>query len=142
MNRLSLILLFGLLLAGCQITNNSIKAVKINDQILTIEVASTESKKIRGLSGRENLPADSGILFIYPNYDIRQIWMKEMRFPIDIIWIKDNQVVGLGENLPIPTSTELLIYPSPEPINYIIETNAGWTKDKKIKIGDGVDFIY
>ena len=113
----------------------------INNNTIQIEIADTPEKIVKGLSGEDSLPQNSGMLFIYPDYKIRQFWMKEMQFSIDIIWLKDDLIVGITQNIPAPTSTNLLKYPSNQPVNHVLELNSGWVEKNKIKIGDRVEFI-
>src|SRR3972149_7220741 len=69
-----------------------------------VEVARTEAEKVRGLSGREGLAADRGMLFVYETPVRPMIWMREMRFPLDILWIRDGRVVDVvrGAKAPAP----------------------------------------
>ncbi len=110
---------------------------RIGDQIIQTYLADTDEERVRGLSGRERLEPDKGMLFVFPDYAVRSFWMKEMKFPIDIIWIKDNRVIGIEPNAPQPrTFSELLkTYQSPEPVNYVLEVNAGFMK--KFSLGAG-----
>lgn len=65
--------------------------------------------------------------------------MKDMRFPIDILWIKDGKVTGFIENAPAPTSgtedSKLPTYSSKTPVDYVLELPAGYAKQYGIKIG-------
>jgi len=92
------LLLFLLLsLIGCQ---KQIKKteVTIGGTTVEVEIADTQTARIQGLSGRESLAENSGMLFLWPEADYYSIWMKEMKFPIDIIWINGNQVVDFIES--------------------------------------------
>lgn len=112
--------------------------VTIGRSVFFAEVMTGEEERNRGLSGRESLPRNRGMLFIFPKKDNLHFWMKNMFFPIDIIWISDNKVVGIDRNaLPdgdLPTKA----YASPEPVNRVIEVNAGFAAENNISVGDEV----
>src|SRR3989344_8940875 len=61
--------------------------IKIGQKTIFIEIADTQEKQKKGLSGRDNLPEDSGMLFVFKEEGHHQFWMKDMNFSIDIIWI-------------------------------------------------------
>ncbi len=122
---------------------NSAKPVTllINGKTITVEIADQAAEQIKGLSERKALDADSGMLFVYPDKKFRSFWMKDMNFPLDIIWLDDNTVVGLEKNLAPAGSLPSKSYESPLPVNYILEVNAGFTDKYAIKIGDKVKFF-
>ncbi|MCX7918749.1 MAG: DUF192 domain-containing protein [bacterium] len=130
------VLLF--LLIGCKTTSPPISQVIINGHPVTVELAVTQEERRRGLSYRDSLPADYGMLFIYPNSAIRSYWMNEMRFPIDIIWIRENRVVGIVHSA--STTSPPQRFQSPEPVNYVLEVNAGWANAHSITTGAHVVF--
>ena len=114
--------------------------VTIGGQKINLEIVTTTQDMARGLSNRDSLPADSGMLFVYSNYVSPGFWMKDMRFPIDIIWIRDAVIIGAQENAPvIATGTLPLYYPS-QLVNDVLEVNAGFVKANNIKAGDRVEF--
>lgn len=140
--RFIVFLSINLALVGCAIpTTRPTPAVIINNNRIEIEIAQTDAEQTRGLSNRPALPADSGMLFIFPQPKIPVFWMKEMRFPLDFIWINNNAVVDITADVPSPTSTVLLHYRPDQPVSYVLEVNAGWTKAHGVKIGDQVKFI-
>ena len=66
--------------------------------------------------------------------------MRDMKFSIDIIWIRDNAVVDVSENLPLPVFGNLLIEYSPSSnINKVLEVPAEFVKANNIKIGDNLE---
>lgn len=109
-----------------------------------VDVADTKSTQVLGLSGREILNPNTGMLFVYPNKAVKNFWMRGMRIPIDIIWLNDNRVVNISPNLPTPRKYmrdfELPLYGSIYPVNYILEVNAGDTKKYQINIDDVVEY--
>ncbi len=111
--------------------------ITIENNTWNIEVAESLKDRIKGLSGRNNLKKDSGMLFIFSGSDFHSIWMKEMNFPIDIVWIDKNfKVVGL-KNVAKPESYPEIFKPQ-SPARYVLEISAGEAKRAKIKIDSTV----
>ncbi|OGZ31936.1 MAG: hypothetical protein A3H02_00415 [Candidatus Niyogibacteria bacterium RIFCSPLOWO2_12_FULL_41_13] len=113
--------------------------IKIGETIISVELADDSPKQTRGLSGKDKLKENNGMLFIYDKPEIRSIWMKDMKFPIDIIWVDENKKIIGVENGVKPES-----YPksfeSPGPVKYILETNSGFAEKYGLKPGALVDF--
>ncbi len=127
--------------------------VTIGTKTFQVEVASTTLERARGLSGRDSLAEDSGMFFIFDAPSDYGFWMKDMKFPIDIIWIKgspsqilpgktwEGKVAGFAENAaPEPSKSvwDLKIYYPPEPVDRVLEVNAGDVAKYGIKVGDKV----
>lgn len=115
----------------------------VSGQIKTtveVEVADSTDERNRGLGGRESLEQNSGMLFIFAGADRYKFWMKGVKFPLDFIWIKDDEVIDLLPNVPTPEPSQadatLPIYTSVAPIDKVLEVNAGFIQQKNIKIGD------
>lgn len=103
-----------------------------------LEIVDTPHARQQGLSGRESLKNDMGMLFIFEQPDTYGIWMKEMYFPIDIIWLDDtHEVVHIVEHA-MPESFPEVFYPS-RPARFVIEVASGFVKDQNITIGDVLD---
>lgn len=117
--------------------------VLVNELEFKVDVADTAQKRYQGLSGKERLLEDEGMLFVFHDYYMPSFVMREMNFPIDIIWIKDNIVAGIEKNIPLVKDNSQLIRYSPKGfINYALEINAGITDKHNIKIGDSVVINY
>ena len=84
-----------------QVVKPTTPLVTINKLEIPVEVMRTEAEVQKGLSGRPYLDQDKGMLFIFAKSDIYRFWMPDMHFPIDIIWINNNQVVDISKNVPI-----------------------------------------
>lgn len=113
------------------------KIMLINNQTIKVEVVNEASTMAKGLSGRNNLCANCGMLFVYPDYQIRNFWMKEMNFPLDIVWIRDETIVGFAVDVqPFDEQGQISRMASAEPINLVLELNSGWLKKNNVKIGD------
>lgn len=106
---------------------------------VSVDVVDTPALRMRGLSGRPGLAPDEGMLFLFETPRIQSFWMKEMRFPIDIVWIRDGRVVGISPNLPVPKNPQQLPqYPSPVPCDVVLELRAGAARHWGLLIGDAV----
>jgi len=122
---------------------NKIISVKIGEDIFEAEVAETMAQKAKGLSYRDGLDEDGAMYFDFGKGSERVFWMMGMRFPIDIIWIKNNAVVGLEKNVPAPAvgtpENALKRYYSPGAIDKVLEINAGLSDELGIKTGDLIE---
>lgn len=120
------------------------KEVKVGSTRVLAELADTPEKRNLGLSGRNSLGANEGMLFVFDKKDTRpSFWMEGMLISIDIIWIDDGKVSQLDLNVPPPEpdtpSNELPLYKPSVGIDYVLEVNAGFVKDKGIAVSDNVD---
>ncbi|MFA5853657.1 MAG: DUF192 domain-containing protein [Patescibacteria group bacterium] len=113
--------------------------ITLRDKTFTVEIADTEKKKERGLGGRDVLAVDHGMYFPFPSANYWVFWMKDMRFPIDILWIRDGVIVDIDASVPVPTSEDLETYSPIEPADAILELNAGLAAEIGVKAGDRVD---
>jgi hypothetical protein len=109
------------------------------------EVADTSAKRVRGLSGRESLPEQTGMLFVFEFGSVSSFWMKGMRFPLDFVWIGSECVVAdVTENVPNPapdTADALLpLYRPDAPSSFAFEIKAGEIEALGIEVGDEVIF--
>lgn len=119
--------------------------LKIDDTTVNIEVADTPTKRSKGLSGREILASDSGMLFTFPEAKKYQFWMKDMKIPLDFIFIREGKVVDILTKVlpPVPNQAKetLPIYEPISPIDMLLEVNGGFVLSTNIKIGDEVFLI-
>jgi uncharacterized membrane protein (UPF0127 family) len=126
-----------------QITDHGLLAISLGQKNLTVEIVNTAASITQGLSGREQIGSD-GMLFLLPQTTIPTFWMKEMKFDLDFIWLKNNQVVDITRDVPHPDPetplTALPIYSPPGPINMVLEVNAGQAAVWKIEPGDKLSF--
>lgn len=109
--------------------------IRIGSQELSVEIADTLEKQIRGLSGHQPLKENEGMLFAYENPRVLSFWMRDMRFPIDIIWIDEGRdIVGIAPNLSPDTFPQT--FSSAVPVQYVLEVSAGWAELHGVVIGD------
>lgn len=112
----------------------------INDKKINLIVAKSAKEKEIGLSEKTSLPQDQGMIFPFdkPSLDY-SFWMKNMKFPIDIIFINKNKVVTLYPNAKTPESAQSpIVYKPTEPADKVLEINAGLSKKYNIKVGSEV----
>ena len=115
----------------------SVNTVVINNTAFNVDIADNDTDRANGLSGRKFLSDGAGLLFIFDNPGIYPFWMKDMNFPIDIIWIDENlKVVYIKENA-LPESYPEIFNPNIKAM-YVLEVNSGEVGLNKIKIGDDV----
>ena len=83
------------------------------------------------------------MLFVFSEPHIQRFWMKDMNFPLDIIWIRDFKVIGLEENVPQPANNDgkTARMNSPEPADMVLEVNAGEVAKYGISAGDMVQLV-
>ena len=87
-------------------------------------VATTSADQEEGLSGRQSLPADQGMLFVFDQPGSYEFWMKDMNFPLDMVWInEDKTVAGVTADLSPDTYPDTFL--PPNDIKYVLEINAG-----------------
>lgn len=113
--------------------------VEIKRVAVKAEVADTDAKRFRGLSGRRGLDEDHGMIFIFDEYQRPGFVMRKMKFSIDILWVNDDKIIDISENLLPPKPDEDLrsYYPVSD-VNYVIEVPAYFTEKYNIMIGDKV----
>jgi uncharacterized membrane protein (UPF0127 family) len=120
--------------------NNVSKAptATINNHTFKLELAKTQQDKVIGLSKKEMLDKNTGMLFLFEKPSILSFWMKDMKFPIDIIFIKNNRIVTIHKNVlpPKNPNDKLPIYNSKELADTVLEINAGLSKKYNFKEND------
>lgn len=137
----SLFILSGAVFVAAQLSVP--RLVVLNGIKIKVDLADTPEKQTRGLSGQPALADDEGLLFVYDGYYLPKFWMKDMLFPIDIIWLKDGMVAGWEDSAPVPADGEILpTYQPPIFINEVLEVRAGFVRDHGIKIGDHADKLF
>ena len=114
--------------------------IETSSKIVTInvEIAKTEAELTQGLSNRKSIDQNSGMYFELGQRAVTSFWMKEMLFPLDIIWIDNGTIVGIEKNAPIPTSATIPTFHSPTEVTNVLEVNAGFSTQNKINPGDTI----
>jgi uncharacterized membrane protein (UPF0127 family) len=117
-----------------------LKKAFVDNSLVWVKIAQTPEQRKQGLSGVKSLAENEGMLFVFETAGIYKFWMKEMNFPLDFIWIRQNKVVDLTENLPAPSpgapESQIASCRPKTPADMVLELPAGWIKKHQIKIGD------
>ncbi|MDP3710811.1 MAG: DUF192 domain-containing protein [bacterium] len=123
-----------------------LKNMKVGPKEIKVELVSDMTKRAKGLSGRDGLAKDRGLLMIFEEPGKYGIWMKDMKFSIDIFWIRKNKIVYAEKNVPPPvvgTPDALLpVYVSSTEADMVLETAAGFADKNKIQAGDMAELVY
>lgn len=105
----------------------------------SVLVSNTEEKRILGLSNTTKLDEKNVMLFIFPQNDYHGIWMKDMNYSIDIVYLdEDMTVINYFDNI-APTTYPTVYYPE-KLARYIVEMNSG--ERSKSGIDKGVKLYY
>ncbi|MCC6563264.1 DUF192 domain-containing protein [Candidatus Uhrbacteria bacterium] len=103
------------------------------------EVVSSSADIKQGLSDRESMDQDKGMLFELGRRDLHSFWMNRMHFPLDIIWIDGDTVVEIAENLPPPKFGEIPYTYNPKvDADRVLEVNVGVVRESGLKVGDEI----
>jgi hypothetical protein len=134
---------------GSAVTNSSSAAkalkapttyrVTVGSTTVYAEAADTPAEREMGLMNRTYLNEEAGMLFIFPTQEQQSFWMKNMRIPLDIVFITaDKHVLEIYASVPPCTSDPCALYTSSAPIKYVLEVNSGFCAQNGIASGDPV----
>jgi uncharacterized membrane protein (UPF0127 family) len=120
--------------------DSSQKSVTVNGAEFIIDISDSPSERQQGLSGRESLAEDEGMLFVFEEPGLHGFWMKDMLISIDIIWIDQaKKVVHIEESVSPDTYPETSFYPSVEAL-YVLELSSGRAGEIGLALGDELAF--
>lgn len=112
--------------------------VKLDNIVLEVQIADTDARRARGLMFQDQLPFDQGMLLVFDSPNKRSIWMLNMQFSLDALWIDDNgKIVHIEKNIPpCKTALETVTCPSykgnGKDAQYILEVTAGFVEKNNI----------
>lgn len=109
--------------------------IKINDQIIHVELAITQSQRIQGFQNRQSLKDHHGMLFVYKKPQKLRFWMKNTFIPLSIAFIDENRIITQIEQMS-PLSKKTIH--SKKKCLYALEVNQGYFKNNSIKLNDTV----
>lgn len=116
-------------------SEESVHTIYIGSSAISVTVADTEAERIQGLSGVTSLREREGKLFIFDRDSRYGIWMKDMKIPLDIMWIdKDLRIVHIAENVQPDTYPE--VFSSESDARFVLEMNAFFVSSLRVKTGD------
>ena len=111
--------------------------IRVGGVPITVELAESPETKQRGLMGRDSLPDDYGMLFVYDSERTLSFWMRNTKIPLDIAFIDANGVIVDIERLE-PRSEESVL--SSSPAMYALEISEGWFSENGISEGAKLEF--
>jgi len=121
--------------------------IKIDNQVLQVQIADTEPSRVRGLMFQEQLPFDQGMFFVFEKPGIHSLWMLNMQFPLDMIWFdSDGKIVHIEKNVPpcksaLETQTCTVVNPGTNQALYILEVTSGFVNEFGITENSVLDII-
>ncbi len=111
--------------------------VSIKNYKLTVELATTPAARSCGLSHRQQLPPDHGMLFVFQDLRARTFWMKDTFIALSIAFLDAAGIIlSIQKMTPDQTDVE---YPSGQPVSCALEVNQGWFDQHGVKVGDRVE---
>lgn len=116
--------------------------VEINGHVWRVEVALTRLARYRGLSFRQHLDSDAGMLFVYPEPDVMDFVMRDCKIPLDIAFISAEMRVVRTHTMAVePDRAGRVGYSSDVPVQYALEVPSGALSRAKVKVGQKVTFL-
>jgi len=113
------------------------ESLAIGTTTLSVEVSDTDALRDQGLSNRTSLGADQGMLFVFQSDSKPGFWMKDMDFPLDMVWIDaSGRIVDITHDL-LPSTYPSSVYPK-SPVRYVLEVNAGFASAHGMYVGEAV----
>lgn len=110
--------------------------VRVGSGIFNLQLATDEPARVQGLSGVDHLNPNGGLLMVFDTDSTWEIWMKDMKIPLDILWLNsDKKVIYVVKNASPQLSTNKVFKPT-DKARYVIELNAGAIEQNNIKIGE------
>jgi uncharacterized membrane protein (UPF0127 family) len=139
MKRILLPLLLGLAGSACAAApaQTAAHAVELHGHRFSVEMATDEPARERGLMFRTKLAADHGMLFVFPQQYPQSFWMKNTLIPLDILYFdQDRKLVSMQLNVPPCKADPCATYPSDKPALYVLELAAGTAVKIGTRVGD------
>jgi uncharacterized membrane protein (UPF0127 family) len=107
--------------------------IQIGNEQFTLEIASTDPTRQIGLMNRHSMPANHGMIFVFPREEPLGFWMKSTYIPLDILYLSEGgRVVSIRSMKPL----DLTSVPSGYPAKYAIELNQGAATRAGVRVGD------
>lgn len=109
-------------------------------------IAETQPTRVQGLSDQPSMPRDWGMWFDRELTGAASFWMKNMHFPLDMLWLDESfRVVHVTHNAEVPETgtpdAELPRYRPPVPVRYVLEVNAGLVRELGLQEGVVVEVV-
>lgn len=119
------------------------KTITVGSKTIQVQIANTETEREQGLSGIASLDANKGMLFVFDTNVTAVFWMRGMLIPLDMIWIESGKIIQIDKNIPKPDpntpDAQLKTYSPGQPVDRVLEVNAGFSDKNNVKVGDSVN---
>lgn len=125
-------------LAGC--ANQGGAWVELKGQRFAVEIADDDAERTRGLMFRDTMARDHGMLFLFERQEPLAFWMKNTRIPLDIFYFDAARRLVSVASAPPCTTPQCPSYPSAKPGRFVLELNAGLSRELGTKPGDEIVF--
>jgi uncharacterized membrane protein (UPF0127 family) len=136
-----LLALFAVLAVRAPATPQEIPLTLPSGKVLQAELMIKDEDRMMGLMFRPSLSLDRGLLFVFEDVDFHGIWMKNCRFPIDIVWLdEERRVVHVSESVPPCKADPCPVYQPMKKAAYVVEINAGQARREKATLGSRLEF--
>ena len=110
-------------------------------KVLQVEVMVKDEDRAMGLMFRPSLPLDRGMLFVFESTEFHGFWMKNCKFPIDMVWLDDDRkIVHVSETVPPCKGDPCPTYSPLRKARYVVELNAGQARREKAAVGATLNF--
>ena len=107
----------------------------INDKELSTEIAEQVRQRYMGLSFRQTLAPNAGMLFVYPTEQLLTFTMRNTLLPLTIAYLSKDLVINEFHEMPVGPNQ---LFPSKKPAQFALEVNQGWFEKNGIAVGDRV----
>jgi uncharacterized membrane protein (UPF0127 family) len=124
---------------SCNVSYRHDTVVSTSTDSIVAEVAQTSEQQEKGLGGRACIGMGQGMLFAFDKPDFYQFWMKDMKFPIDMVWISENKTVNSVSANVLP-STYPRTFTSKSESKYVLELQANRAKSLNLAQGTQLKF--
>lgn len=112
--------------------------VRIESALFSVDIVDEGEDLERGLGGRVSICKTCGMLFLFDHADQYAFWMKDMRFPLDILWIRNGKIVHIEQN--VDFHDQRRVYRPHQLADRVLEVNAGSCQIWNIREGDSMSF--
>lgn len=110
---------------------------------ISVEVADTVEKRSLGLGKRSGLENGWGMLFVFEKRKQHGFWMKDMEFPLDIIWLDNHRIAYILRNVqPVKSGVIPPVMTPPEAVNFVLEIGAGRADELKLQVGQHLKYQF
>src|SRR3989338_28412 len=132
------LILWGVIFLAETVHDTTRRIILVQGIPLEVEIADDPKKQEAGLMYRTQLLEDAGMLFVFEKDETRYFWNKNTHISLDIVWIRNNVIVGTSSLPSMENGPHIVM--SPEPVDRVLEVNAGWVFDHAIQRGSAVRY--